>query len=109
MNVLNDSSSNGKRSRRKSRFSIKIYIDAIQSMYYHLTCNKMISLALRVLVVCLLVAIGHCQQILEPFTSVVVCANSDVGFQPSTDSSYSMVVQGNQELFDTVEVGTRRT
>lgn len=69
----------------------------------------MISLALRALVVCLLVAFGHCQQTLEPFTSVVVCANSDVGFQPSSDSSYSMVVQGNQELFDTVEAGTGHT
>eukprot|EP00890_Picochlorum_soloecismus_P006363 jgi/Picsp_1/6728/NSC_04069-R1_hypothetical protein COCSUDRAFT_52098 [Coccomyxa subellipsoidea C-169] len=58
------------------------------------------------MVLCFLAIVANCQptkQTLEPFTSVVICANSDVGFQPSTDSTYSMVLEGNEELFDTIE------
>jgi hypothetical protein len=58
------------------------------------------------MVLCFLAIVANCQptkQTLEPFTSVVICANGDVGFQPSTDSTYSMVLQGNEELFDTME------
>jgi hypothetical protein len=60
------------------------------------------------LVVCLLASV-RCQQAqtLDPFTSVVICANGDVGFQPSTDSSYSVTLEGNEELFNTIEAGAR--
>eukprot|EP00890_Picochlorum_soloecismus_P006364 jgi/Picsp_1/6729/NSC_04070-R1_unnamed protein product [Sphingobacterium sp. 21] len=57
-----------------------------------------------VLVVSLLASVRSQQpQPLDPFTSAVICANGDVGFQPSTDSSYSFTLQGNAELFDTIE------
>jgi len=60
------------------------------------------------LVVCLVAGV-RCQQsqTLDPFTSVVICANGDVGFEPSTDSSYSFALEGNEELFGTIEAGAR--